>query len=184
MIGQPYFLIAAVIVAAVAAWFDSRSGEMPDAVTLVPLAAAPVAHGIVAAVGSGGGLDAAVQAAGFSVLGAAVTVLVPAALFRAGAIGGGDVKLFAALGALLNTLLGVEAEFYACLAASLISLGVMAYHGKLLRVLANTFALAFNPLLPKEKRRDVPQEQLTWARFGPAIFIGTALTAVLHWRQP
>lgn len=186
MIGQPYFLIAAVIVAAVAAWFDARSGEMPNAVTLVPLAAAPVAHGIVAAVsvGNGGGFDAAVQAAGFSVLGAAVTVLVPALLYRAGAIGGGDVKLFAALGALLNTLLGVEAEFYACLAASLISLGVMAYHGKLLRVLGNTFALAFNPLLPKDKRREIPQEQLTWARFGPAIFIGTALTAVLHWRTP
>lgn len=183
MIGQPYFLIAAVLVAAVAAWFDWRSGEMPNAVTLVPLAAAPVAHGIVAAI-AGGGLDAAVQAAGFSVLGAAVCVLVPAALYRAGAIGGGDVKLFAALGALLNTLIGVEAEFYACLAASLISLGVMAYHGKLLRVLGNTFALAFNPLLPKDKRREIPQEQLTWARFGPAIFIGTAITAVLHWRQP
>lgn len=182
MIGQPYFLIAAVIVAAVAAWFDWRSGEMPDAVTLVPLAAAPVAHAVVAAVG--GGFEAAVQAAGFSVLGAAVCVLVPAALYRAGAIGGGDLKLFAALGALLDTLLGVEAEFYACLIASVISLGVMAYHGKLFRVLGNTFALAFNPLLPKDKRREIPKEELTWARFGPAIFLGTALTALLHWRQP
>ncbi|MFT3774357.1 MAG: A24 family peptidase [Minicystis sp.] len=182
MIGQPYFLIAAVLVAAVAAWFDWRTGEMPNAVTLVPLALAPLAHGIVAAIG--GGFQAAVQAAGFSVLGAAVCVLVPVALYRAGAIGGGDVKLFAALGALMRTLIGVEAQFYACLAACIIALGQLAYHGKLLRVLGNTFALAVNPLLPKEKRREIPPEQLTWARFGPAIFVGTAVTAVLHWRQP
>ena len=182
MIGLPYFLVAAVIVAAVAAWFDWRSGEMPNAVTLLPLAAAPVAHGVAG--GLFGGVDPAIQAAGFSILGAAVCALVPAALYRAKAIGGGDVKLFAALGALLGTLNGVEAEFYACVAASLISLGQLAYHGKLLRVLGNTFALAVNPFLPKDRRREVPMEQLTWARFGPAIFLGTAATAVLHWRQP
>jgi prepilin peptidase CpaA len=178
--GQPYFLVAAVLVAAVAAWFDWRTGEIPDAVTLAPLLAAPVAHGVLAALR--GGFQAAVQAAGFSVLGAAVVVLVPAALYRAGAIGGGDVKLFAALGALMRTLIGVEAEFYACMAAAIIALGQLAYHGKLFRVLANTFALAINPFLPKAKRREVPPEQLTWARFGPAIFVGTAAAAVLHWR--
>lgn len=180
MIGQPYFLIAAVLVAAIAAWFDARTGEMPNWVTLGPLAAAPLAHGILA--GLHGGFQAAVQAAGFSVLGAAACVLVPVLLYRAGAIGGGDVKLFAALGALLRTLTGVEAEFYACLAACVISLGQLAYHGKLWRVLGNTFALAFNPLLPKDKRREIPPEQLTWARFGPAIFVGTAAAAVLNWR--
>lgn len=182
MIGLPYFLAAAVIVAAIAAWFDWRTGEMPNAITLLPLGAAPIAHGIAA--GMHAGIDPAIQAAGYSVLGAAVCALVPATLYRAKAIGGGDVKLFAALGALLGTLNGVEAEFYACLAAAIIALGQLAYQGKLFRVLANTFALAANPLLPKDKRREVPPEQLTWARFGPAIFLGTAATAVLHWRQP
>lgn len=183
MIGQPYFLIAAVLVAAVAAWFDLRSWEMPNAVTVIPLVLAPIAHGVAAAIGVGG-FQPAVQAAGYSVLGAAMCVLVPALLFRAGAIGGGDVKLFAALGALMRTVIGIEAEFYACLVACIIAFGQLAYQGKLLRVLGNTFTLAFNPLLPKDKRREIPPEQLTWARFGPAIFIGTAVTAVLHWRQP
>jgi prepilin peptidase CpaA len=180
MIGQPYFLVAAVLVTAVAAWFDWRKWEMPNVVTLAPLFAAPVAHGVLAA--SRGGFDAGVQAAGYSVLGAAVCVLVPAGLYRAGAIGGGDVKLFASLGALLRTLLGVEAEFYACLAAAVIAMGHLAYEGKLWKVLANTVALAFNPLLPRDKRRALPPEQLTWARFGPGIFAGTLITAVLHWR--
>jgi prepilin peptidase CpaA len=114
MIGLPYFLLAAVIVTAAAAWFDRRSGEMPDVVTLLPLAAAPIAHGVLAAMA--GGFSAAAQAVGFSILGAAACLLVPAALYSAGAIGGGDVKLFAAIGAMLRTLIGVEAEFYAVLA--------------------------------------------------------------------
>jgi hypothetical protein len=25
---------------------------------------------------------------------------------------------------------------------------------------------------------------MTWARFGPAIFVGTTAAAVLHWRSP
>ena len=72
-------------------------------------------------------LAAAVPAAGFSLLGAAVCAAVPLALWRAQAIGGGDVKLFAALGALLQTLVGVEAQFYACLAACVLAFGRLAY---------------------------------------------------------
>ena len=52
MVGGPYFLMAAVLIAAIAAWFDWRSGEMPNVVTLGPLIAAPVAHGVLAAVTS------------------------------------------------------------------------------------------------------------------------------------
>jgi prepilin peptidase CpaA len=182
MIGQPYFLLAAVLVALVAAWFDARSGEMPNWVTVPPLFAAPVAHAVAAA--TSGGFDAALQAAGYSVLGALVCVLVPGGLYSAKAIGGGDVKLFAALGALLGMRIGIDAELGAVLAMVLIALGTLAYQGKLFRVLGNTFALAFNPLLPKAKRREIPPEQLTWARFGPAIFLGTAAAVVMHWRQP
>lgn len=185
MIGQPYFLAAAVLVAAAAAWSDWRKWEMPDGLTLGALFAAFLAHGIAGAVALRS-FDAAIQGAGYSVLGAIVCSIVPYGLYRADpdAIGGGDVKLFAALGALMRTLIGVEAEFYACLAASIIALGHMAYEGKLLRVLGNTVVLALNPFLPKGKRREIPKEQLTLARFGPGIFVGTLVTAVLHWRQP
>jgi prepilin peptidase CpaA len=179
----PYFLVAAALVAAVAAWLDWRTGHMPNWLTLGPLALAPVAHAV--AVGSvAHAFEPAVQAAGFSVLGAIVCAAVPLALYRASAIGGGDVKLFAALGALLRTLIGVEAEFYAFIAAAVLSLGHLAYQGKLLRVLGNTFMLAVNPFLPRDRRREITPEMMTWARFGPAIFVGTAAAAVLHWRQP
>ena len=179
----PYFLLAAVIAAAAAAWTDSRTGLMPNWITLGALALAPVGHAVTAGIAAHA-FRPAVEAAGFSVLGAITCAAIPLALYRASAIGGGDVKLFAALGALLRTLVGVEAQFYAFMAATVIQLGVLAYHGKLFHVLGNTLALAVNPLLPRDRRREITPEMLTWARFGPAIFVGTAAAAVLHWRQP
>ncbi len=182
MVSGPYFLLAAVLVAALAAWFDHRTGEMPNWLTLGPLFLAPVAHA-VAAVSSLGTLQAGAQAAGFSVLGAVACAAVPLALYRVSAIGGGDVKLFAALGALLRTLVGVEAQFYACIAACLLAFGRLAYEGKLLRVLGNTVMLAVNPFLPRDRRREITPEMMTWARFGPAIFLGTTAAVVVHWRE-
>jgi hypothetical protein len=39
-----------------------------------------------------------------------------------------------------------------------------------------------NPFLPAEKKRVVEQEAMSWIRLGPAIFLGTVLTAALYWR--
>lgn len=183
MIGQHFFLVTAVIITAVAAWFDWRKWEMPNALTLGALMAAPLAHAAFGAFALRT-FDAAVQGAGYSILGALVCSIVPYGLYRAKpeAIGGGDVKLFAALGATLRTVIGIEAEFYAFLAGAILALGVLAYEGKLLRTLGNTMLLAVNPLLPKEKRREIGPEMMSKTRFGPGIFVGAAVTAALYWR--
>ena len=101
MLGATYFIAFAVLVAALSAWIDWRTGHIPNWVTLGPLAVAPVAHFAVNALT--GHSHEAVQAAGFSILGAGVCALVPLLLYRAGAIGGGDVKLLAAIGAICRT---------------------------------------------------------------------------------
>lgn len=180
MLGVPYFLAAAVLVAAIAAWFDWRTGEIPNWVSLGPLVAAPIAHFAVYL--ATGHSQQAIQAAGFSVLGAAACALVPMALYRVGAIGGGDVKLLAAIGAICRPMVGIEAEFYAILAAALIAPARLAYEGKLLRVLGNTLSLALNPFRPKDKRKELTPEMMTTMRFGPAIFLGTCVAAVVNWR--
>ena len=180
MLGAPYFLGFAVLVTAIAAAIDWRTGHIPNWLTLVPLALAPFAHvGIFVATGRA---DQALAQGGFSVIGAAVCALVPLALFRAGGLGGGDVKLFAAIGAICRPMLGIEAQFYAFLAAALLAPARLAYEGKLLKVLANTMALVANPFLPKERRREITPEMLTWQGLGPAIFVGTSFTALMHWR--
>lgn len=182
MLGAPYpFLVVAALVAAIAAWIDWRTGHIPNWITLAPLGAAPIAHFAVTAAAHRPMSEAA-QAAGFSVLGALVCVIVPYFLWKAGGMGGGDVKLLAAVGAMCRPSAGIEAEFYAVLVAAVIACGVLAWEGKLLRVLGNTASIVINPFLPESKKRKLVPEMLTWTRFGPAIFAGTAITALLHWR--
>jgi prepilin peptidase CpaA len=180
MLGASYFLGFAVLVAAIAAAFDWRTGHIPNWVTLVPLGLAPLAHAGVFIVNDRAGQ--ALAAGGFSVLGAALCALVPVFLYRAGGLGGGDVKLFAAIGAICRPMIGIEAQFYGFIAAALFAPARLAYEGKLLKVLANTVALVANPFLPKERRREITPEMLTWQGLGPAIFVGTCATALMHWR--
>lgn len=174
------FLVAAVVVSAVSAWYDWRTGHIPNWTTLGALAAAPLLHAGVGLSAAGG--RGALDAVGFSVLGALLASVVPLLLYRAGAIGGGDVKLLAAVGALCRPLIGIEAEFYGFFAAALLAPARLAWEGKLFRVLGNTVALALNPFLPKERRREITPEMMTSMRFGPAIFVGVLVAAVLNWR--
>jgi prepilin peptidase CpaA len=177
-----YFLVAAAVIATIAAASDLRSGEIPNWLTLGALLVAPIAHVVFALVRHATGHVALVEG-GSSLLGAIACSFVPAILYRQDAIGGGDLKLLAAIGALLQPRLGLEAEMYSFFAAGLIAPAFLAYEGKLFRTIKNTALLAVNPLLPKKKRRQVEPALLTWFRFGPAIFIGTVLTAYLHWRR-
>jgi len=86
----------AVAVVLVAAWSDHRHGRIPNALTLPALAA-----GLVLG----------------SPAGALVSAGLPLLLFGRGKVGGGDVKLFAALGALLGVRLGLTVEALALLGA-------------------------------------------------------------------
>ncbi|HQY60502.1 MAG: prepilin peptidase [Myxococcales bacterium] len=174
------FLIAAVIVSGIAAVYDMKSGQIPNWVTLPALFLAPIAH-FVAASAQGIASDEAAFEGGFSVAGACVTAVVPLVLYRQNAIGGGDLKLLAALGALCHPSLGLELEMYAFMAALVIAPARLAYDGKLFRTLKNTIYLMFNPVLPKEKRKAVEPEAMTWFRLGPCIFIGVAVTTAFHW---
>jgi prepilin peptidase CpaA len=194
MIGGPYFLLAAIVIAGLGAWFDWRTGrkaesgygvtgDIPNWLTWGALLAAPVAHAVVDGARLGT-FQAAVNGAGFSVLGAALCALVPAMLYRVSAIGAGDVKLFAALGGILQPLVGIEMQFYACLATAILACGKLAYDGALFRVLGNAvWMFLFNPLLPKARRREITPEAMTWTRFGPGIFVGTVVAVLQHWRQ-
>jgi prepilin peptidase CpaA len=177
------FLLAAVAISFVGAVYDLRTGEIPNWITLAPLAGAIVAHfvwGLRAA-----GVMGAFQAAGFSISGALVCGIVPFVLRKASpqAMGGGDVKLLLAIGALCRTVLGIEAEFWSFIVAAVFAPAWLAWHGKLLQTLGNTFYLAANPFLPKAKRRALSHDEMTPLRFGPAIFVGTALTVAMAWQR-
>ncbi|CAN5342085.1 prepilin peptidase [soil metagenome] len=176
------FLVAAVAVAFLAAAIDSRTGEIPNWLTLGPLVAGIFGHAAYALAHGAPAADALESSAG-SLFGALACAVIPLILYRQDAIGGGDVKLLAALGAILQWRWGIEAEMYSFFAAGLLAPARLAYEGKLFRTLKNAALLAINPILPKAKRRPIEPTLLTWFRFGPAIFVGTCVMAYLHWKQ-
>jgi prepilin peptidase CpaA len=177
-----YFLIAAVLVAAVAAWTDSRTGTIPNWLTFGALGVGLAAH-LVLAIAFSHSWHEGVRNVGVALFGAILCAAAPVFLFAKGAIGGGDVKPFAALGALCLPLVGMEVEMYGFVAAAVLALGKLAYDGRLLRTLAGSLALLVNPFRSAEKRRAPPAEVTTWFRLGPAILLGAAATLIVHWGE-
>lgn len=175
------FLVAALVITGLAAFTDWRTGHIPNWLTLWPLGLAPFAHIVHGVVGGLHGWDAVFEGC-YAMLGAALCGLVPALLYRQDGIGGGDVKLLIALGAILGWRVGFEAEMYAFFAAGLYAPARLAYEGKLFRTIRNTVLVAGNAFVPPAKRRKLDPATMTWFRFAPSIFLGTCFALILHWR--
>jgi prepilin peptidase CpaA len=108
---------------------------------------------------------------------------VPLLLYRVNAMGGGDVKLLASVGVWAGPILGLQVELYAFVLAAIYAPARLAYQGQLLRLIGNSAAMLKNPFLPKARRQEVPQALLTELRFGPAVFVATALVALVRWNR-
>lgn len=140
----------ALFTALVVAWTDFKSGRMPNAITLGSLCLA---------LGMRGGMEGGAGAA-TAVAGALAVSSVPAGLFywtKGRAIGGGDVKALAALGAWLGPLPGLELELLAFTLLALWGLLQALRRGRLLTVLAGSF-------LPGRR-----EQQQTSLILGPAL---------------
>ena len=167
--------LTAVLGTAVAAGWDLRTGRIPNWLTLPLLALGPAVALALHGVSANGGL---LQ----SCLGICLCGFVPFFAHRQdpNGMGGGDVKLFAAIGGLLGPWVGLEAEFYSMVAASVGALVVLAWRRQLLVAFANLFFMAFNRILPTKWRRDVSESLRTQLRVGPYIFVGTTVAVVLQ----
>lgn len=173
-----YFVLIAVVVAGIAAWTDWRTGLIPNWLTFGGMLVGVLGHFVVGTWLAG--FRTGVVEAGTSLAGLLFCALAPALMYMKGAMGGGDLKLFAALGALCQPMLGIEAEMYGLVVAAVIAPAQLAYRGELLRVLGNSLALVTNPLRARTSRRELPPEMMSWFRLGPAIFVGTILLIAVH----
>jgi prepilin peptidase CpaA len=172
------FLMAATLVAAIAAFTDYRTGHIPNWITFPALLGGIFGHWIYGWVVLGFN-DGAIEGL-TAIAGAALCSLAPGLMYWKGGMGGGDLKLFAALGALCQPMIGIEAEMYAFVVAALIAPAKLAYQGRLFAVLKNSLALFLNPLRSAKNKREVPPEVMTWFRLGPAVFVGMLATLVVH----
>lgn len=103
--------------------------------------------------------------------------LVPLALYVAGGLGGGDVKLFMAIGACLGPLAGLEVQLLAFLLAMLFMVVQLALQKKLFGTLANSFRLLRNLFRARDTRTPLQPSELTM-RLAPAIFAAALLLVV------
>jgi prepilin peptidase CpaA len=136
-----------------------------------PLTVALAATGVLLAAFGVSGISVGASLAGF-VLG--MTLMLPGYLF--GATGAGDVKLFAALGALLGPAAIATAFFYTALAGGVLALIVALRRRRLRRTLDQTARLIVSA--PESAPAiESPLENNRFA-YAPAIAVGTMLAAL------
>jgi prepilin peptidase CpaA len=173
-------LLVGLAVCALAAVIDVWRGTIPNALTYPVLVASPLLH-FGLAWGQRHSVTAALAAAALSLAGLALCSVVPLFMWWKRAIGGGDVKLFAAIGALLGPSVGFEAELYVFVLAALIAPAKLAYDGSLWRSLRNVGSLLLNVVRKKQARTSVEPALASWFRLGPCFALGCAVELALHW---
>jgi prepilin peptidase CpaA len=162
-----WLLAWSLALTACAALTDMRSGRIPNWLTLPSLCAGPLVHGWLDGVrGFGFSLGAAVLCGG-----------VPLLLFGMRAIGGGDVKLFAALGSLLGVEQGLELQLLSYSLCTVYALCLLTYRGALFVTLRRSLALLGSAWLPAARRPALPEEAMTQIRLGASIFVACASLA-------
>ena len=175
---EPVVHAAVLVLACIAAFTDVRRGEIPNWLTLPVRVSGPIVHGML------GGGDGRLG----SLVGVLVCSIVPLIIFYREGMAGGDVKLFAAIGALAGGLdggveLGLSAQFLSLVAASIYAVGQLAWNGRLLASLGNALFIGLNPVLPRRWRRTIPRELMHRIRLGAAILLGTVIALAGQHRE-
>jgi prepilin peptidase CpaA len=126
------FEAGAVVTAAGACITDVRAARIPNALTLLSAVVGMAAHALLP--GGGGVVTSAVG------LGAGLAVFFP--FFALGGLGGGDVKLMAALGAWIGAPAILTTALYTAVAGGVLALGLAVARGYLGEALRNLRGLA------------------------------------------
>lgn len=123
--------LTALLIGGVACATDLRSARIPNVLTFSAAAAAVLFH-LLAPQGSG---------VSFVFAGLVAGLLVFFPFFALGAMGAGDVKLMAALGAWIGWQPTVQVALYGAIAGGVLAVVVSMWHGYLRQALRNVFTL-------------------------------------------
>jgi Flp pilus assembly protein protease CpaA len=173
--------LASLLLIAVALYFDLRRRSVPNWLTLAVLPLAPLlwaatARHAPATVGIPGPLFFAA----LSLVGALACGAVPLLLFAFKMMGGGDVKLFACVGALALPGSGLLIEWLSFMLAAVILPARLAYHGRFFSTLMQTTAFMTNPLRPADRRGTLPGDLTERVRLTPFIFVAAIAATVFQ----
>ncbi len=165
-----YLLLCASAIAMVGAIHDARSRRIPNQLTFTAIAAGFVVR---AAVGGWLGLESAAWGA---LLAGGIFFL----FFVVGGMGGGDMKLMAAVGAWAGVQQVTPILLAAALAGGVLAIGYMIADGTVGRTLSNSIILVRHHLtsgLRPHPQINVQESGTTRVPFGIAIAIGTLFCA-------
>ena len=172
-------LLLAVVASIVAAVWDHKTGLIPNAITYPLVLGGAVLHFATAASVFSNASRGLILLETLS--GAVVCGLVPLILWKSKAMGGGDVKLLAGLGATLGPRMGLSVQLYAFTAAALLVPIVLVYRGVFWATMKRSFWLLIRLFVRRKNRPEIEHDAMAEVRFGPAVALGTMLVALLEW---
>jgi prepilin peptidase CpaA len=172
-------IIACLALVVVATVTDVVSRKIPNTLTLGGIV---VGLGLHAATGFvDGGASGALHGFGRALVGIAVCGIIPVLSFARREMGGGDVKLFAAIGALCGPVLGFDVQACAFLVLMVVvTPWRLLRHGALRVGLRNAVTVASNLFRTKEHKQACVPLKMAPVIMGPSILAGVCLALVRH----
>lgn len=161
-------LLVALVACGIAMVTDLRSRTIPNWLTLPLALCGLLVHG----------LHDGVSGLLLACVGLLVCALPLYFLFVREALGGGDVKLLAALGALFGARSGLELELTAFALVALYALCVTAWRGRMLSLLATSARATLHLVSPKRHPRPDAASEGMQLPMGLAIFVAVGALAV------
>jgi len=161
--------VCALLLLSLSAYWDLRYRRIPNWATLPCII---LGLGMNTLLNGWGGAKA--SGTGFLVGFAAFVVL-----FVLGWMGGGDVKLMAAVGALKGYPFVVSALFYSLLVGLVIGVAMLIWNRKSLRTFKNLFFVIGSRVTKLVPKQDVNREAAQKIPFGVAIVLGTVVAMIV-----
>ena len=166
-------------VVALSAIWDVASRTMPNVLTLGGIV---IGLGLHVALGfTEAGAYGAVRGLGSSLAGLAMCGILPLISYARHEMGGGDVKLFGAIGALCGPVLGFNVEAWAFFV--LITVGFplrILRSGALRPSLRNAYVSIANVFRPLDQRAEITTVRLPRIIMGPSILAGMCVALTLQ----
>ena len=162
---MPIVWIALPFILAFACYGEIRERRIPNWLTL-----GGIALGVGAAVIEGGVEGLKDSALGLAIAGG---IFLPFCLL--GVVGGGDMKLMAAVGAIVGWPMVLRVLCNTCIAGGIIAVAIMAWHGILLTTLSNVFRIMVGM-----QRRSPGLKNPPMVPYALAITIGTLFAVFLQ----
>lgn len=169
-------LVGGVVVVA-SAVTDFRKGTIPNVVTLGGIIVALVVHVVNGALS--GGVLGGMRAGGLCLASAIATAIVPFISWRRGELGGGDVKLFAAIGALVGLSMGLRVEAMAYVFVLTLLFPYRLARSGAVGVLASNARRGLSRLMGRDRRAFEPLPKIPSVVLGPTIAAAFLVVAAL-----